>query len=153
LVVILFGFAARADDITTTKGGTFKNVTVAAVERDSLLLTSDYGILRIKVEVLTPDLQRRYGYVASPQAPGLPVTTIAAQAQTTTLPASAAPKAEAVYQNSPAPQTYNVAHVAENGSYYGQPNQHGVPKTVAVKGYYRRDGTYVRGHYRSAPRH
>jgi hypothetical protein len=41
---------------------------------------------------------------------------------------------------------------AENGSYYGQPNQYGVPKTVHVNGYYRKDGTYVRGHYRSAPR-
>lgn len=40
---------------------------------------------------------------------------------------------------------------AENGSYYGQPNVNGVPKTVAVGGYYRKDGTYVRGHYRSAP--
>jgi hypothetical protein len=41
--------------------------------------------------------------------------------------------------------------VAENGSYYGQSNVNGVPKTVAVGGYYRKDGTYVRGHYRSAP--
>jgi len=42
--------------------------------------------------------------------------------------------------------------VAENGSYYGEPNQYGIPKTVSVGGYYRKDGTYVRGHYRSAPR-
>ena len=42
--------------------------------------------------------------------------------------------------------------VAENGSYFGQPNAYGIPKTVSVRGYYRRDGTYVRGHYRSAPR-
>jgi hypothetical protein len=41
--------------------------------------------------------------------------------------------------------------VAENGSYYGQPNANGVPKTVAVNGYYRKDGTYVRGYYRSPP--
>lgn len=40
---------------------------------------------------------------------------------------------------------------AENGSYYGQPKVNGVPKTVAVGGYYRKDGTYVRGHYRSWP--
>lgn len=42
--------------------------------------------------------------------------------------------------------------VAENGSYYGQPNAWGAPKTVHVRGYYRKDGTYVRGHYRSKPR-
>lgn len=43
------------------------------------------------------------------------------------------------------------ARVAENGSWYGQLNANGVAKTVYVRGYYRRDGTYVRGHYRSSP--
>ncbi len=39
---------------------------------------------------------------------------------------------------------------AENGSCYGDiSNVTGLPKTTAVKGYYRKDGTYVRGHYRS----
>jgi len=42
--------------------------------------------------------------------------------------------------------------VAENGSYYGEPNVSGVPKTVYVNGYFRKDGTYVRSHYRSSPR-
>jgi len=43
------------------------------------------------------------------------------------------------------------APVAENGSYYGEPNKNGVPKTVLVNGYTRGNGTYVRGYYRSAP--
>ena len=43
------------------------------------------------------------------------------------------------------------APVAENGSYYGELNKNGVPKTVLVNGYTRSDGTYVRGYYRSAP--
>ena len=39
---------------------------------------------------------------------------------------------------------------AENGSCYGDVSPlTGNPKTVPVQGYYRRDGTYVRGHYRS----
>lgn len=43
-----------------------------------------------------------------------------------------------------------VPHVAENGSYYGEISKDtGRPKTVYVKGYYRKDGTYVRSHYRS----
>ena len=43
--------------------------------------------------------------------------------------------------------------VAENGSYYGEISDYtGRPKTVHVRGYYRKDGTYVRGHYRSKPR-
>ena len=41
--------------------------------------------------------------------------------------------------------------VAENGSYYGEPNKNGVPKTVLVNGYTRGNGTYVQGYYRSAP--
>ena len=42
---------------------------------------------------------------------------------------------------------------AENGSCYGDISElTGRPKTVPVQGYYRKDGTYVRGHYRSRPR-
>jgi hypothetical protein len=41
---------------------------------------------------------------------------------------------------------------AENGSCYGDTSVlTGRPKTVAVSGYFRSNGTYVRGHYRSAP--
>lgn len=44
-------------------------------------------------------------------------------------------------------------HCAENGSCYGDiSSQTGRPRTVYVQGYYRSDGTYVRGHYRSRPR-
>jgi hypothetical protein len=40
--------------------------------------------------------------------------------------------------------------VAENGSYYGEISTvNGLPRTNLVSGYYRRDGTYVRGYYRS----
>jgi len=39
---------------------------------------------------------------------------------------------------------------AENGSCYGDiSNITNLPKTVPVLGYYRKDGTYVRGYYRS----
>ncbi len=57
--------------------------------------------------------------------------------------------------SSPSRTTSRVQpHVAENGSYYGQISKNtGRPKTVHVKGYYRKDGTYVRGHYRSRPKH
>jgi hypothetical protein len=38
----------------------------------------------------------------------------------------------------------------ENGSCYGDKSELTQrPKTVDVPGYYRKDGTYVRGHYRS----
>jgi hypothetical protein len=39
---------------------------------------------------------------------------------------------------------------AENGSCFGAISTvNGMPKTSYVNGYFRRDGTYVRGHYRS----
>lgn len=42
---------------------------------------------------------------------------------------------------------------AENGSCFGDASVlTGAPKTVRVQGYHRRDGTYVRGHYRSRGR-
>ena len=42
---------------------------------------------------------------------------------------------------------------AENGSCYGDISDlTGRPKVIHVGGYFRKDGTYVRGHYRSRPR-
>ncbi|HKU52541.1 MAG TPA: hypothetical protein VJQ25_08745, partial [Nitrospira sp.] len=38
-----------------------------------------------------------------------------------------------------------------NGSYYGQLNDRGIPKTVYVRGYLKKDGTYVSSYYRSPP--
>lgn len=64
---------------------------------------------------------------------------------------SPAPRSTVTTRDAPRPTYTLPARTAENGSYYGQPNTSGVPKTVRVNGYYRKDGTYVRGHYRSAP--
>ena len=49
--------------------------------------------------------------------------------------------------------TYREPRIAENGTYYGQISEAiGRPKTVYIRGYYHKDGTYVRSHYRSPPR-
>ena len=67
-------------------------------------------------------------------------------------------KQHSSYLNSPAGTNYpsNSAYnnskpsVAENGSYYGEQSAlTGKPKKIHVRGYYRKNGTYVRGHYRS----
>lgn len=48
------------------------------------------------------------------------------------------------------PQPAPKASCAENGSCYGDTSATtGKPKTTHVDGYTRKDGTYVRGHYRS----
>lgn len=56
-------------------------------------------------------------------------------------------KANSTY---PYPTYSGSGGCAENGSCYGDRSSiTGRPKTTHVKGYYRKDGTYVRGHYRS----
>lgn len=65
----------------------------------------------------------------------------------------ASPASSSVTKNDASDEERNASAVAENGSYYGEISPAtGRPKTVHVRGYYRKDGTYVRGHYRSAPR-
>lgn len=69
------------------------------------------------------------------------------------------PSSSAIIVRSPAvtlpPNTSSTrpsygAPCAENGSCYGDISTvNGTPKTIHVDGYYRKDGTYVRGHYRS----
>jgi hypothetical protein len=47
-------------------------------------------------------------------------------------------------------QNVYASPCAENGSCYGDVSSvTGLPKTTHVNGYYRKNGTYVRGHYRS----
>lgn len=51
------------------------------------------------------------------------------------------------------PTTTYQPTVAKSGSRYGGTSRAtGRSNTVHVRGYYRKDGTYVRSHYRSAPR-
>lgn len=77
-------------------------------------------------------------------------------------PVVLAPQASATPPPTPvvAPRTWPSARApvpalpsigcAENGSCYGDiSSSTWKPKTVHVPGYFRRDGTYVRGHYRS----
>ena len=71
---------------------------------------------------------------------------------------SAPPKVARIIPQAPAVATPEQSTsgsplCAENGSCYGDISSYtGRPKTVHVGGYYRKDGTYVRGHYRSRPR-
>jgi hypothetical protein len=70
-------------------------------------------------------------------------------AQTFTTPPVASTTAPGATSTAVAPAT-TIGQCAENGSCYGDISPAtGLPKTVAVRGYYRADGTYVRGYYRS----
>lgn len=61
-------------------------------------------------------------------------------------------RAQAATYATPAPSVV-VAACAENESCYGDISADtGWPKTAPVSGYYRKDGTYVRGYFRNTPR-
>jgi len=68
---------------------------------------------------------------------------------TTVPPTSTPPSATA---SSRPPSAYSPP-VAENGDVMGMDNDgDGRTEPIHVRGYYRKDGTYVRGHYRARPR-
>jgi hypothetical protein len=92
----------------------------------------------------TPYVPSAPAYVNRTSAPQAPPPPTSKSGQISITPSSGWPSADSS-------TTYSTPRVAENGSYYGQPNANGVPKTVAVNGYFRKDGTYVRGYYRSPP--
>lgn len=65
----------------------------------------------------------------------------------------AIPQASPSYLNQPGYKEYKYQpSVAENGDVRGRDNDgDGRSEPVHVRGYHRKDGTYVRGHYRAAP--
>jgi hypothetical protein len=92
--------------------------------------TSTYR-LGCKQDLLTPEDRERIASAASPST----------QKSGRLAPSTVAPLSKLL-----------VPGCAENGSCYGDTSVlTGRPKTVAVDGYFRSNGTYVRGHYRSAP--
>lgn len=142
---------ALGEDIRTTNGEVFKDVQVTAVQAGVFLVVqTKYGTLTLPFSCLSKETQQKYQN-ATPAPPAsasnLPVGS---KAPPTPAVSSTTSTQSALPQTTPTP---NVAakQTAENGSYYGELNKNGVPKTVPVRGYYRKDGTYVRGYYRSAP--
>jgi hypothetical protein len=82
-----------------------------------------------------------------PRAPSSTAPRVEPSAPVTV--ARSVPKSPAVAE----PKQSFYPRCAENGSCYGDISSYtGRPKTVHVRGYFRKDGTYVRSHYRSRPR-
>jgi beta-lactamase superfamily II metal-dependent hydrolase len=80
------------------------------------------------------------------------VPAVATQ-RTNVVPPEAPPVVrEATPPPSPGPAASSSGGASGNGSYYGEPNKNGTPKTVPVKGYMRKDGAYVKPHYRAPPK-
>jgi hypothetical protein len=118
----------------------------------------DATLQQLKTQI--SDLERvlRAMPVTQPQAVAVPPATGNAPNTATPIPADIntfvkTSGSERVQASSSAPSTAIRPVVAENGSYKGEISEAtGRPKDVYVNGYYRKDGTYVRSHYRSAPR-
>ncbi len=77
-----------------------------------------------------------------------------ASGSTSTIPAFVRPEqSSGNLTPAPTPAPPVGSSCAENGSCYGDiSNINGMPKTQSINGYFRKDGSYVRGHYRSSGR-
>lgn len=59
---LLFAGIAAAEDLTTTDGKLYKNVTVTKVEPDGLSISHETGTAKLLFTKLPEDLQRKHGY-------------------------------------------------------------------------------------------
>jgi hypothetical protein len=59
---------SRGEDITTTKGETYKSVTISRTEPDGIVVVSKTGIVKLPFTELSEEVQRKYGYNAEKAA-------------------------------------------------------------------------------------
>lgn len=60
--VLFFAQLTFADDITTTDGKRYENVSVSRVEPDGLVVVGESGILKLPFEILPQTLKEKHGY-------------------------------------------------------------------------------------------
>lgn len=133
-----------------------ESAQVSAIRHRQNVSACEYGLDQCNESLLSPlELARvhsartqRTGLLAAYAMPSLSKTAVLPPAPVVVSTPSSSTLLSTLLQAVIAPA---VAPVAENGSYYGEPNRNGVPKTVPVHGYTRSNGTYVQGYYRSAP--
>lgn len=71
--------AAFAEDIETSKGDLYRNVTVNTVEPDQISITHDAGVARILFTDLPVAIQQKYGYDPAKAASAVQERELAAQ--------------------------------------------------------------------------
>lgn len=134
---------------------TSESAQVSAIRRRQNVSACEYGLGQCNKSLLSPLELARVRSAKTQRVGPLPAYPLSSLRETAILPpapavitAPSSPALSTLLRTIIAPA---VVPVAENGSYYGEPNQNGVPKTVLVHGYTRSNGTYVQGYYRSAP--
>jgi len=137
LLALIFSFLtpgwAKADSCQYTfkcKGIVCEKVQLASCSND----TSTNAVV-----VSTPPAAASIGVVTATNPPATPFVARNTQ--------------EVINQGALQSTPISGVGCAENGSCYGDiSNINGMPKTNHVNGYFRSDGTYVRGHFRSSGR-
>ena len=129
---------------------------VSAIRRRQNVSACEYGLGQCNESLLSPVELARVRSAKTQRLGLLPAYPMPTPSQTAILPPAPlgvpAPNSSALLSTLlRAIVAPVVTPVAENGSYYGEPNKNGVPKTVLVHGYTTSSGTYVQGYYRSAP--
>jgi hypothetical protein len=175
--VIGFAFIAACSlvlgrDITTKTGATYKNITINRIEAAGISVTHSTGVAFLECPVLPDDLQREVGCTAEGYAAGkiaLEQRDKAVAEYLARIYAEVAERtAESNRQIAAAERRRSESNAATTsiverdystvtfatprltGDRYSNRNYGGGP--VQVRGYTRKDGTYVRPHTRSAPR-
>jgi len=122
---------------------------VSAIRRRMNVQACEYGVGRCRKALLTPSEAAVVRSTKAEQESFVTPYPLTSMGETSAAPPTALnTQLNALLKILPTPA---IPAVAENGSYYGEPNNNGVPKTVLVNGYTRSNGTYVQGYYRSAP--
>jgi len=62
LPLILLCLAARAEDLTTTEGKVYKEVTIRKVEPDGLAIMHAEGMAKVPFTKLSQEIQKKHGY-------------------------------------------------------------------------------------------
>jgi len=62
LPLILLCLAARAEDLTTTEGKVYKEVTIRKVEPDGLAIMHAEGLAKVPFTKLSAEIQKKHGY-------------------------------------------------------------------------------------------
>ena len=133
---------AIARDITTLTGQTYRAVTVTRVEATGIGISHDDGVTFLDFSLLPSEIRREFGYTVEEQQRR-------AQAETTAVLLAAQPAIFTQQSSSIGTRDYTATNYASRDygttRYTGRSYNSG---SVQVRGYTRKDGTYVRPHTR-----
>ena len=92
VLTVFFGVAiVAAEDLKTVTGHEYKNVNVSRIESDSIVFTTDTGVVRIPISELPKEIQEKYGQAGQPTQVAEPVASESERRNLGNPPATSAP--------------------------------------------------------------